>query len=104
MTTVNPSFTVLDGRRFQITWAALSPSDEGAPVEVSGAQWRSFQVLGGSPIGSVDINVSNDGSNWGNPVSLTDRTPTDFNNRARYVKPVRAGGSGATDVILICSN
>jgi hypothetical protein len=107
MATINPTFTIIDGRRFNITWAAMGPGDDGAPVEVSGATWRSIQAVGGIGSDSVLAQGSNDGIHFSTvtPGNVNPSGPIDIPSRSRFLRPLAsASNSAALDVTLHCAN
>ena len=108
MSTVTAVPTVINNSAQQALWETLTTTaDTGSGIELSSHADRSFHAVGtfGSG-GTVDIQGSNDGTNWallkdpfGNDLQLNASAPlAALTEATRYVRPLISAGDGTTDI------
>lgn len=90
-----------------VLWEELTATNaDGQPLQMPGSNIRSVQVTGNFGGGSqVDIEGSNDGSNWeilndldGNAASLTAAGLVGVRELPRYIRPNVSTSDGSTDL------
>lgn len=100
----------VENRHFTVaTWTGLANGDDGAPVDWSCYADRSFQCFGTFGAGgSVQMEWSNDGTNWvlaSNPQGTTSAKTAAGGcallESARYVRPRVTAGDGTTSLTAI---
>jgi hypothetical protein len=90
-----------------ITWTGLTTGDTGRPLEMTGWADRSIQVTGTFGGATVNIEGSNNGTNWslltdpqGNNIALTSAKIEQVMEITRYIRPSVSGGSGTSINII----
>jgi len=90
-----------------ITWQGLTTGDTGRPLEMTGWADRSIQITGTFGGATVNIEGSNNGTNWslltdpqGNNIALTSAKIEQVMEITRYMRPSISGGSGASINII----
>lgn len=92
---------------YMVVWEALTTTDtEGAPAELIAYSDRSVQVVGTFDGASLQLQGSNDGTNYkvltdpqGNALTFTTTNIEAIAELTRYIKPVvTVAGSGGADL------
>lgn len=89
-------------------WTPLLNTDTGNPFENPGSSDRSVQVTGTFGVGgSVQIEGSNDGTNWsiltdpqGNNLTFTSSKIEAVSELTRYIRPNVTAGDGSTSLTV----
>ena len=89
------------------TWALLAADDVGDNLDGSSYADRSVQIDGTFGGASVEIQGSNDGTNWyvltdpqGNLITKTSASLEQISEITRFVRPLIDGGDGTTDITV----
>lgn len=90
-----------------VTWAGLLADDDGDVVDGADYADRSVQIDGTFGGATVEIQGSNDGTNWyvltdpqGNLIAKTDVSLEQVSEITRFIRPFIDGGDGTTDVTV----
>jgi hypothetical protein len=90
-----------------ITWTGLATGDTGQPLEMTGWADRSIQATGTFGGATVNIEGSNNGTNWslltdpqGNNIALTSAKIEQVMEITRFIRPAVSGGSGVSINII----
>lgn len=90
------------------TWAAIGDADTCTAIPMSGAADRSVQITGTFGSATIDIQGSNDGTNYavltdpqGNTISKTSASLEQIMELTRYIKPVTTGGSSSSTTVSL---
>ncbi|MEY9806978.1 hypothetical protein ABIF30_006585 [Bradyrhizobium elkanii] len=99
--TINPTISYINPTSVTVTWSGMMPGDDGAAVEV--AQFQNWVAQMAPGAATMQLLYSNDGASFGALGSAINGFPSHISDRARYVKPFWASGSGGpADVTLYC--
>lgn len=108
MAVKSATYELRDDSVVVITWSGLGNGDTGAPATIGRYEGKTVQVTGtfGSG-GNVDIEGSNDNSNWGtltdesgNTSAFTDETPKFIQQSPLYMRPNVSAGDSNTDLTV----
>jgi hypothetical protein len=105
MATITPQITRLDkdnSRSYIVFWEAVSENDTCDPVQIHSKADRSFQVTGSFGGGTVDLEGSNDETNYvtlddlfGDAISFSADGLAGVGPMTRFVRPGTPGGTSA---------
>lgn len=108
MTTINATVNRTNQRAALITWASLGNGDDGggwAPGEQVNCSVQIVGTMGSG--GSINIEGSNDGTNWeiltdwqGNALTFTAEGLSQIMETPQFIRPNVTAGDGSTDLSI----
>jgi len=93
-----------------VTWTPLTEADTGLGAALARHPDRTVQVIFASGSGTVRIEGSNDGSNWGalsdhanETLDITDATPRLIAQNPRYLRPRATSGTFSAHIYILAA-